>query len=228
MFERMKWKIFDGLEKKILGYGKYKSGQLALEKLVRDYEFTTVLDLGCGNGYASDYFTKNNKIVTANDYGRSIDFQNTMANEVMIGDFNQIDFGKQFDCIWCAHCLEHQLNVQLFLERIHSLLKEEGVLAITVPPLKNTIVGGHVSVWNAGLILYRLILAGFDCSEASVCRYGYNISVIVKKKSISVLDKVNYDKGDIRILDSYWPKGIKMRHKEYDNSFYGWIKKVNW
>lgn len=102
------------------------------------------------------------------------------------------------------------------------------MLAITVPPLKNTIVGGHVSIWNAGLILYRLILAGFDCSEASVYRYGYNISVIVRKKTIHVLDKITYDKGDIRRLSPYWPKGIKMRHKEFDDSFYGWIKKLNW
>lgn len=94
--------------------------------------------------------------------------------------------------------------------------------------MKNTIVGGHVSIWNAGLILYRLILAGFDCSEASICRYGYNISVIVKKKEIYVLDKINYDKGDIRILEPYWPKEIKMRHKEFDDAFYGWIKRLNW
>jgi SAM-dependent methyltransferase len=222
--------ILNKIEKVIFGgnYNKYKSGQLALEKLVKDYEFDTVLDIGCGNGYASDYFTKHGKKVTANDYGLSPNFKDTMAENVIIGDFNKIDFGCQFDAIWCAHCLEHQLNVQVFLEKIHSLLHEGGVLAITVPPLKNTIVGGHVSLWNAGLLVYRLILAGFDCSEASVCRYGYNISVIVRKKSINVLDKIVYDTGDIRTLEAYWPKDIKMSHKERDCYFYGWINKLNW
>jgi SAM-dependent methyltransferase len=224
----VKYWIFDKIEKQVLGYGKYKSGQLAMEKLVNDFEFDTILDLGCGDGYASDFFTKHGKKVTANDYGRSINFQDTMAEKVVIGDFNQIDFGEQFDAIWCAHCMEHQLNVQSFLERINSLLREGGVLAITVPPMKNTIVGGHVSVWNAGLVLYRLILAGFDCHDACVLRYGYNISVIVRKTSINVLDKIVYDKGDIRTLAPYWPKGLKMRHKEFDDSFYGWIKKLNW
>ena len=94
--------------------------------------------------------------------------------------------------------------------------------------MKNTIVGGHVSIWNAGLVLYRLILAGCDCRDAAILRYGYNISVIVQKKSIHVLDKVNYDKGDIRTLAPYWPQSIKMRHKEYDDAFYGWITRLNW
>lgn len=228
MREKLKWRILDQIEKVVLGYGKYRSGQLAMEKMVHDYNFDTILDLGCGDGYASEFFTQHGKQVTANDYGKSINFKDTMAKEVIIGDFNKIDFGKQFEAIWCAHCLEHQLNVQLFLERICGLLCEGGVLALTVPPMKNTIVGGHVSIWNAGLILYRLILAGFDCSEASICRYGYNISVIVKKKEIYVLDKINYDKGDIRILEPYWPKEIKMRHKEFDDAFYGWIKRLNW
>ena len=226
--EKLKWIFFDKIEKMVLGYGKYKSGQLAMEKLVQDYDFETILDIGCGDGYASAFFTDHGKQVTANDYGKSVNFKDSAAKEVVIGDFCKIDFGKQFDAIWCAHCLEHQLNVQTFLERINQLLREGGVLAITVPPEKNTIVGGHVSIWNAGLVLYRLILAGFDCREASVLRYGYNISIIVKKKSISVLDKIVYDKGDIRTLSPYWPKDIKMRHKKFDDSFYGWIKKLNW
>lgn len=228
MIGKLKWKVMDHIEKMVLGYGKYKSGELAMKKLIQEYDFETVLDLGCGDGEASDFFSKHGKIVTANDYGKSINFKDTMAKEVIIGDFNKIDFGRKFDVVWCAHCMEHQLNVQIFLERIHELLKEGGILAITVPPMKNTIVGGYVSIWNAGLVLYRLILAGFDCSKARICRYGYNISIIVKKKSINVLDKINYDKGDIRILAPYWPKKIKMRHKKYDDAFYGWIKKLDW
>lgn len=95
-----------------------------MEKLVRDYEFNTILDLGCGDGYASEYFAKHGKIVTANDYGKSSNFNDAISCEVIIGDFNKIDFGRQFDAIWCAHCLEHQLNVQDFLERIFELFIE--------------------------------------------------------------------------------------------------------
>lgn len=126
MREKLKWRILDQIEKVVLGYGKYRSGQLAMEKMVHDYNFDTILDLGCGDGYASEFFTQHGKQVTANDYGKFINFKDTMAKEVIIGDFNKIDFGKQFEAIWCAHCLEHQLNVQLFLERICGLLCEGG------------------------------------------------------------------------------------------------------
>ena len=76
-----------------------------------------------------------------------------------------------------------------YSEKINSILKEGGVLAITVPPLKNEIVGGHLSLWNSGILLYQLVVAGFDCREAIVKKYGYNISVIVKKNKINI--KIN-------------------------------------
>ncbi len=84
----------------------------------------------------------------------------------------QADYNKKalgvYDAIWCAHCLEHQRNVGSFLEKIFSELKDGGVLCVTVPPLKTNIVGGHLTLWNGGLLLYNLILAGFDCAKASI------------------------------------------------------------
>ena len=228
MFSKMPYWVQDMIEKQTLGYGKYSPGELAMKKLVSDYLFQTVLDIGCGDGAASKFFKENGKSVTACDYGKSINFDNSYAQNVIIGDFMQINFPEAYDCVWCCHCLEHQLDVHSFLRKIHLITKEGGVLAITVPPSKNTIVGGHVSIWNAGLILYRLVLAGFDCSHASIKRYGYNISVIVEKRTIDVSDKLVFDKGDIRTLTPYFPSKIKMRQKEFDNSFYGKIQEINW
>ena len=203
-------------------YNKYIRGELAMKKLVSDYQFETVLDIGCGNGSASRFFTENGKVVTACDYGRSVSFKDTMAKDVIIGDFNTLDFGdKKYDCIWCSHVLEHQLNVQSFLEKINSLLAEGGVLCVTVPPYKNQTLGGHVSWWSRGMLLYRLVLAGFDCTDAEICRYGYNISAIVKKKSISILNLLSYDGGDMMIIKNYLPRSIKYRDTGRDVLIYG-------
>jgi len=87
---------------------------------------------------------------------------------------------------------------------VHSNAKEDGLIAITVPPAKSQIVGGHLSIWNPGLLIYNMILSGLDCSEASVKKYGYNISVIVKKRSIKV-PPLLYDYGDIQRLTEYFP-----------------------
>ena len=52
-----------------------------------------------------------------------------------------------------------------FLGKIRNVVKEGGLVGIVVPPRKPFITDGHVSLWNAGLVVYHLVLAGFDCSE---------------------------------------------------------------
>ena len=120
------------------------------------------------------------------------------------------------------------MNSNLFLEKINSILEADGVLAITVPPLKNEIVGGHVSIWNAGLLSYNLVISGFDCRDAIVKKYGYNISIIVKKNEINIKDKLVYDNGDISTIKQYLPKQIKYDINFKDISFCGDIENINW
>lgn len=193
-----------------------------LEKLIQDFDFSTVLDIGSGEGKHSDMLKNSGKKVTSIDFGKSIYFEKRSDNHTCIfGDYYTYNFDKQFDAIWASHVLEHQPNPNLFLKKIFSDLKEGGVLAITVPPLKQEIVGGHVTLWNAGLLMYQLIMAGFDCCDISIKSYGYNISVILKKKSIMSYPDLSFDSGDIIKLKPYFPKGIT-------EPFDGDIKELNW
>lgn len=53
------WKYFfiDLYEYKIkYKYKKYINGELAMKKMVADYSFNTLLDVGCGDGTASKFF----------------------------------------------------------------------------------------------------------------------------------------------------------------------------
>ena len=189
-------------------------GEEAAKKLVKDYSFKTLLDIGSGpKSAAYSFFTENSKDVTRQDI-------NPSYNPDLLGDFNNLTIVDQYDCIWCSHVLEHQLNVNHFLTKIFHTLKDDGALAITVPPLKHAIVGGHITLWNAGLLLYNLILAGFDCKDAAVKSYGYNISVIVNKRT-AILPELNYDAGDINALNEFFPLGV------YEG-FDGKIQEINW
>ena len=189
-------------------------GDEAAKKLVKDYSFNTLLDIGSGpKSAAYSLFTDNGKTVTRQDINP--DYQPDL-----LGDFNNLATDKLYDCVWCSHVLEHQLNVNHFLTKIFHTLKDGGVLAITVPPRKDEIVGGHVNLWNAGLLLYNLILAGFDCKNAAVKSYGYNISVIVEKKT-AILPNLNYDTGDINALNEFFPLGVF-------EGFDGNIQEKNW
>jgi SAM-dependent methyltransferase len=189
-------------------------GDEAARKLVKDYSFNTLLDIGSGpKSSAYSLFIDNGKTVTRQDINP--DYQPDL-----LGDFNNLAIVDQYDCVWCSHVLEHQLNVNHFLTKIFHTLKDGGVLAITVPPRKDEIVGGHVTLWNAGLLLYNLILAGFDCKNAAVKSYGYNISVIVEKKT-AILPNLNYDTGDINALNEFFPLGVF-------EGFDGNIQELNW
>lgn len=151
-------------------------GNDAMEKLVREFEFSSVLDVGCGAGLHAEHFRSSGKTVTTVDAGHYHDFKPDF-----LGLYENIKFNERFDCIWMCHILEHIRNVGSFLEKAYSDLTDDGILAVTVPPLKHDLVGGHINLFNPGTLIYHLIQAGFDCRNAAVKVYGYNISVIVKK-----------------------------------------------
>lgn len=199
----------------------------ALYKLIRDFDFDTVLDIGSGQGMQAGVFLRYGKTVTALDYGKSPYYQwRDPAIKTVIGDFNAMEF-EPFDCVWASHVLEHQPNPNMFLKRVHAATKEGGVVAITVPPLKHQIVGGHLSLWNGGMLLYHMVLAGFDCREASILQYGYNISIIVRKRSIS-FPNIVYDMGDIRTIRPYLPTELAFQPNQNDDPFSGDIRRLNW
>lgn len=223
---------FDDSLKQIL-YPDVYGGSEALEYVLKNYDFYTVLDVGCGEGIQSNLFVKHGKKVTALDYGDSFYFKkrkNDNSIKLLITDINKYESDEIYDLVWCSHVLEHQLNPHIFLCKLHSLVKENGILAITVPPLKSQsfVQGGHVSLWNAGVLLYHLVLAGFDCSDAHIKQYANNLSVVLKKHSVSVLDELEYDRGDIRKLRKYLPANIHYIDAGDDDHFFGDIECLNW
>ncbi len=211
-----------------LGLKRPQFADLALWKVLTDYDFDTVLDVGGGAGEHGEVFCAFGKHVTGVDYGKSVYFERrNLRRDVIVGDFNTLRLAHRYDLVWCSHVLEHQLNPHHFLQRLHEATAEGGVLAITVPPAKHEIVGGHVSLWNPGLLLYRLVLAGFDCRQARVRQYGYNVSVIVEKRSIE-LPELAYDCGDVRRLRAFLPAGLPFRPNALDDPFDGNIDRLNW
>ena len=191
-----------------------KPTQEKLNKMLSPKSY--ILDIGAGKKqHHAKWFRSKEHIVDTVDF---------FKGSTYLGNFNDIHISRQYDCVWASHCLEHQLNVNMFLKKIYSILKPNGLVAITVPPLKHQIVGGHVTLWNAGLVCYNLVLAGFDCSRASIKSYDYNVSVIAKKGSFN-LPKLTYDRPDLKILNKYMPSDLDYG-QYYD--FNGQINEHNW
>ena len=177
----------------------------ALERLL-NYTWDTCLDIGSGRGEAAAYMKDNGCNVVTLDV-------NPDYKPDIVGDYLLCD-NTYYEAIWACHILEHQPNVLNFLRKCYLDLEVGGFLAITVPPMKHEVVGGHLTVWNEGLLLYNLIRAGFDCTDARVGVYDYNISVIVKKvineQLVGTIKILNHDAGDILKLRLFFPKSIFM------------------
>lgn len=187
----------------------------ALNLLLAQYEFDSVLDVGCGDGLQARHLAKHGKRVT------TISFESYGAHRPdFVGDFEDFASDERYDLVWCSHALEHQANVGLFLQRLVSFVAPGGLLAITVPPARPYIVGGHLTVWNAGLLLYNLIVAGIDCREARLKVYGYNISLIVRVRKAE-LPALRHDIGDIERLAPFFPMPVQQ-------GFDGRIEEINW
>jgi SAM-dependent methyltransferase len=187
-------------------------GGEALQRLIARHDVHTVLDVGSGSGDHAKALRAAGRFVTTISLVEPADY---------VGDFMSWPSSNvYFDALWACHVLEHQVDPGAFLRECRRRLRPNGYLVITVPPAKREIVGGHVTLWNAGLLLYHLILAGFDCSKARVGNYGYNLSVIVRNDPADISGLVN-DHGDIDRIAKYFPIPVK-------HGFDGDLPNIRW
>ena len=191
----------------------YMLAKDCLWKLLKEYEFKTVLDLGAGEGIHTNIFLNNNKDVTAiiadRTYFNVGNYQNIQLIEQ---DYMKTNFEQKFDCIWASHILEHQFNIGMFLRKIYSDLNDNGILAISVPPCETLAGGGHINIFSPGSLIYHLVSNGFDLSDMRLKVYGYNLSIICRKDPDFNFNDNNFSvylKEYYKNLPDYVIKGIE-------------------
>jgi len=178
------------------------TGQKALQRIV-DLAPAKVLDVGSGDGEHARAMRDAGLDVTTLDHHRDADIQAEWP----------VTLDRMYDAVWCAHTLEHSPNPGAFIQAMIAACKPSGWLAITVPPMKPNLAGGHMTLWTPGLLVYHMVMAGIDCRDAMVSTYQYNISVIVRNVKRPDLP-LQHDRGDLEQLSEFfpWPVEQGMEH----------------
>ena len=137
---------------------KYALAEIDLKnpKNAHDYQILLtgtnkkVLELGTATGYISKILKKQNCHVTG------IEINPEWANEsakyvdrMIIGDIESLDFTKEFtnekfDVILIGDTIEHLKNPIITLEKLHSLLNDDGYVVFSIPNISFTSIRLHL------------------------------------------------------------------------------------
>lgn len=187
-------------------------GKASFQRLLRELPAgSRVLDLGSGAGLHAVQMRKHRLAPITISLVPPAD---------IVGDFLSADI-PPINAIWASHVLEHQPDPGAFLRRCFDLLPEGGYLSIIVPHDRRDMAGGHVISWSEGLLIYHLLLAGFDCRNASVGFDRKQLCVVLRKHPLPPIDLI-MDRGDLEKLAPFFP-WKNVRHKA--SAFMG---PVNW
>ena len=116
----------------------------------------TFLDVGCGEGWALDYFQRQGWDVLGLDFSSfSLEqFHPGLRGRLRTGDLYDglqelVAEGRQFDVLWLDNVLEHVLDPAELLRRCRQLTRPGGVLMVDVPndfsPLQqHLLAAGHI------------------------------------------------------------------------------------
>lgn len=117
---------------------KYQN--LIVHDLVKENQSYSLLDIGCGEGFALSFFKKLGWAVTGIEYTDYAcnNFNPDCSKNIITGDVQQslqelIDSGKKFHLIWLDNVLEHVLDPFLLLTQLSSILEDNGALIVDVP-----------------------------------------------------------------------------------------------
>lgn len=132
--------------------------KLAAVTALRGPEPGAFLDVGCGEGFAMSFFHRHGWLVSGMDHSSAgIERMNPdMRPYLTTGDVfaslgDEIGSGRTYDLVWLSNVLEHVQDPVALLSSLRRLIRQNGVLVVTVP--------------NDGTALHETLFAQEQISE---------------------------------------------------------------
>lgn len=112
----------------------------AVSKSRKDAHFKTFLDVGCGEGFALNFFLEKGYEVKGLDFSSDgLEQHNPncihcfQAGDVFQSLDQEIEKEHKYDVIWLQNVLEHVLEPIDILQKLRRLVSDQGVLVVTIP-----------------------------------------------------------------------------------------------
>ncbi len=183
----------------------------------------TVLDVGIGTGIHTRAFLGIGAKVTGIDIKPDPFEWDAECNARLLPNYTHthqavetLEFKEEaepFDLIWSCHVLEHLPNVQEHLIQLHDYLKDDGWLYIAVPTnSQDRLHVGHLTIWTPALLMYNLICAGWDCSDAKWYTSYQTIGLCMKKKDIQDMSWRCAMPDEAADMNQYTPVTLRHEH----------------
>jgi tellurite methyltransferase len=163
MVEMNQIEVWDDSWSKIIDHNLSETpfAKIVFER-IKERDYKTLLDVGCGDGKDSIYFAKNGFEVTATDFSKVGISTLSEANEkenlgisVIVKDTRKISFEEKFDVIYANLSLHYFIDKETreIISKLSNMLKEGGVFCIKCKSIEDSQFGqGEVVEENMFLI----------------------------------------------------------------------------
>jgi SAM-dependent methyltransferase len=173
-----------------------------LKHFVSNYKFKSILDIGCGRGNMFRFLK--GKEITGIDVIDKNKVALTPGAKYIQDNISTYTPDEKYDAVMCCHLIEHVPDTESFIKTFFSFIDEGSPWCIIWPPPKPQVVGGHVHVFNHGMMLYNIVRTGIDCSNVRLVKKEYSNGIMGVKKSFK-LPQLIYVGGELELLAKWFP-----------------------